>query len=305
MLTIILFLASVVAVLLSSILSLVQQPNPADLAMVPTPSATSQPTPTVIPTPTPTHAPTYMPTPEPTVIPTPTPTPEPTATPTAILPELMVQVIYAIPSDLQYNALYHLAVNNAIFHVQDWYADQLDGRTFAIEEPALLVCETENPSRHYEKQDGWDRTIADLQHCAPVEHGSDEYVWAIYIDAEYDCVGESELGRGGAGIVIVHTSDLKGLVSPTTHLTCPDYHPRGEYGWIGGLTHELGHAFGLLHPPGCNDAHALGLLDGPDARDYCDIDALMWWGFWDDYPETYLTDEDIAILESSPFIKRR
>ena len=33
------------------------------------------------------------------------------------------------------------------------------------------------------------------------------------------------------------------------------------------------------------------------------IGSLMWWEFWDDYPETYLTDEDIAILGSSPFIK--
>ena len=29
----------------------------------------------------------------------------------------------------------------------------------------------------------------------------------------------------------------------------------------------------------------------------------MWLGFYDNYPETYFTDEDIAILKSSPFIK--
>ncbi len=218
-------------------------------------------------------------------------------------PDPMVQVIYAIPSDRQYNAHYETAVNDAILHVRDWYADQLDGRTFAIEDPTPLICEVENPASYYERQHGWDRTIADVQHCAPVEHFSDEYAWTIYIDAGYDCGGESELGRGGAGIVIVHSSDLKGLVSPTRHLPCPDYYPRGEFGWIGGLAHELGHAFGLLHPPGCDDAHALELLHSPDAADHCDTDALMWWGFWDDYPETYLTDEDVAILESSPFIK--
>ena len=30
----------------------------------------------------------------------------------------------------------------------------------------------------------------------------------------------------------------------------------------------------------------------------------MWLGFYDNYPDTYLTDEDVAVLESSPFIKR-
>ena len=227
----------------------------------------------------------------------------PLALPLIFPPDTKVQAIYAIPSDREYNAQYEAAVGDAIFHVQDWYADQLDGRTFAIEEPVPLICETENPSKHYEKQGGWNRTIADVQHCAPVEHFSDEYTYVIYIDAGFNCDGKSELGQGGDGVTIIHSGDLEGLLDPNNFLPCPDYHPRGEFGWIGGLAHELGHAFGRDHPPGCDDAHDLGLLYNPDASDHCDVDALMWWGFWDDYPETYLTNEDITILESSPFIK--
>ena len=116
----------------------------------------------------------------------------------------------------------------------------------------------------------------------------------IYIDAAFDCQGGGELGRADAGVAIVHRGDLEGLLNPDTFSLC-DYPRRGTYGWQGGLAHELGHAFGLKHPPGC-DAGAPS----------CDVDALMWLGFYWDYPDdTYFTDEDIAILESSPFIKPR
>ena len=204
----------------------------------------------------------------------------------------VVQVIYAIPSDRQHDTRYEIAIKDAILHTQDWYSEQLGGRTFAIDDPAPLICEVENPSEYYEGKDGWNRAITAVQHCAPVQHWSDEHVWAIYIDVKFDCDGGGELGQGAAGIAIIHGGDLEGLLNPTNFSLCPGYPPRGKYGWIGGLAHELGHALGLDHPPGCDE----GL-------DHCDIDALMWLGFHRKYPETYFTDEDIAILKSSPFIK--
>ena len=246
-------------------------------------------TPTATPYPTPEPLPTH--TPYPTPEPLPTLTPEPTATPPPP-PEPMVQVIYAIPSDRQHDTRFEVAINGAILHAQDWYADQLDGRTFAIEDPTPLICEVGNPSKYYEGKYGWNRVIRAVQHCAPVQHWSDEYVWAIYIDAEFDCNGGGELGRGSDGLTIIHGGDLEGLLDPATFSICPGYPPRGEYGWIGGLAHELGHAFGLIHPPGCDE----GLS-------HCDVLALMWLGFYYNYPETYFTDEDVAILKSSPFIK--
>lgn len=270
--------------------------TPASVAAA-TPGPILIPRPTSTPSPTSMQAPTQVRTPEPTPMATPIPEPTPTATPVptaTTVPEPAVQVIYAIPSDRLHNTRYEAAINGAILHVQDWYADQLDGRTFAIEEPAPLVCEVEKPAEYFEGEKGWDRVVKAVQHCAPVQYWSDEYVWAIYIDAEFDCQGGGELGRGAIGITIVHAGDLKGLLNPATFTLCPGWPSRGTYGWIGGLAHELGHTFGLDHPSGC------------DARlDHCDHDALMWLGFYWDYPETYFTDEDVAILRSSPFISHR
>lgn len=231
--------------------------------------------------------------PELTATPRPTPSPEP-----------MVQVIYAIPSDRQHDTRYETEISDAILHVQDWYADQLDGQTFAVADPAPLICEVGKSAKYYEGEGGWDRVIEAVQHCSPVQHWSEEYVWAIYIDAEFDCKGGGELGRGGAGVVIIHGGDLEGLLDPANFSLCPGYPPRGTHGWIGGLAHELGHAFGLDHPSGCDALHALRDADqGTAGVSHCDFDALMWMGFYYDYPETYFTEEDVAILKSSPFIK--
>jgi hypothetical protein len=56
--------------------------------------------------------------------------------------------------------------------------------------------------------------------------------------------------------------------------------------WIGGLGHELGHAFGLPHPP-------------DTVRD---ADAIMWAGFYGKYPKgCYLTEPDKQMLRHSAF----
>ena len=58
----------------------------------------------------------------------------------------------------------------------------------------------------------------------------------------------------------------------------------------GGLARELGHVFGLPHPPGCEEG-------SPS----CDTQALMWDGY-DSYPNTYLRDDEKAVLLEVPFI---
>lgn len=203
-----------------------------------------------------------------------------------------MRVIYATPSDVEPNPEYMEAVQTAVHGVRAWYGEQLEGLTFKLRGPVPWHCKLAQPAAYYAAEGGWDRVIADLQHCAPVTYPSRYYLWVIYVDAPSTC-DASELGRGGWGVAILPRSDLDGLVSPETYIDC-GYGPRGKYGWEGGLAHELGHALRLEHPPDCEE----GL-------DTCGEGLLMWDGYAYDYPDTRLSDADIAALKASPLMQQR
>ena len=118
-------------------------------------------------------------------------------------------------------------------------------------------------------------------------------VWVYYIDADPAC------GQGvGAtnGVALLPANDLRGLVGKPNVPPCIGSPPdtEGVCRWIGGLGHELGHAFGLPHPPGCDQGDC-------SAEDYY---SLMFAGYAD-YPDTYFLDEDKEQLEGSPFFQER
>ena len=81
-----------------------------------------------------------------------------------------------MPSDRSAQQRFTDAVNFAVLHVQQWYATQLDGYTFMVEEPTPQLCNLAEPADYYAGMGGWDRVIRGLQHCAPVRHGSNEHV---------------------------------------------------------------------------------------------------------------------------------
>lgn len=192
-----------------------------------------------------------------------------------------VRVVYLVSKDRQIQTNYLAAVENAIRELRGWYARQLNGPTFKLHNPIVEVAHSSQPADWFyshpngENQDDWgfNNTLAEASRLLKARYNDPNYIWVIYSD------GPGNKGRGGSGVTCLPEDDLLGLVGK--HPTQKDP-PR----WVGGLGHELGHAFGLPHP----------------ADTERDADAIMWAGFYGKYPDkAYLTPQDKKILLRSPF----
>ena len=212
-----------------------------------------------------------------------------------------VRIIYLVPSDRTVNPAYATALSNAARDLRRWYQLQLGNtKTFDLHTPAVETYQTAHPVAWYQTNPNGAKFSqfyfnAAQDAFAAAGGGSfnnPNYVYAIYIDAESAC-GQCG-GCGGSGVLVVTSNDLKGLVGQPSVRFCPTDPAPQQFPpcrWVGGLGHELGHAFGLPHPPGCDQ----GLST-------CDYAALMWSGYAS-YPATYLRPDDLAKLNQSAFFK--
>ena len=216
-------------------------------------------------------------------------------------PQQVVRVLYVVPADREFRSDYSQAIRRATEHVRWWYQQQLDGLTFSLASPVPEKCRMTQPHDFYVRW-AWQRVLDGVQHCAPVGYGSTEFVWAIWADVDTACKpdgskgtweeGYDQFGRGNAGLLMFGALDLEGVTDPKEFFYCdegPLYTSHGRA--AGGFAHELGHALGLPHPPGCDDG-----------MPSCDHYSLMHLGYVA-YPSTYLRDDDDkATLRDSPFI---
>lgn len=193
-----------------------------------------------------------------------------------------VRIVYLVSADRLVRQNFKDAIETAAKDLQAWYAKQLGGATFRLNEPVVEVVKSgkdakwfySHPSGNHKDNWGFNNGLAEASRLAGARHSDPEYVWVIYSD------GPGNKGRGGGGVTVLPEDDLLGLVGE---------HPtqKSVTRWIAGLGHELGHAFGLPHPK--------------DTKK--DRDALMWAGFYGKYPDkTYLTEEDKRILMRSRFL---
>jgi hypothetical protein len=188
-----------------------------------------------------------------------------------------VRVVYLVSADLKPRADYRQAIHNAIADVRWWYRRQL-GRTFTILRDVDVVQSRQNAAWFTTNSagghsDGWHFSNALSEAGARVgaRQNDPDTVWVIYSDAP------GNKGRGGAGVCMMPGDDLLGLTGR---------HPTQKRvsRWIGGLAHEIGHAFGLDHP---ND------LNG-------NPEAVMGFGYTT-YPKAVLTATDRAFLSCHTF----
>ncbi len=204
-----------------------------------------------------------------------------------------VRVLYAVPSDREFRPDYSETIANFIVDLQSWYRRELSGLTFSLYEATPEVCRMSEPEDYYVRGNAWANIVEGVQRCAPVQHDSPDFVWVVYADVEEPCDEPQELGAGGPGLTIL--PDVRSGFSQELYYHCGEGPwSRSTGSWTGGLGHELGHALGLPHPPGCDPWD-------PKTCDDVETRSLMHDGY-ESYPDTYLLPDDKEILIRSPFI---
>jgi hypothetical protein len=187
-----------------------------------------------------------------------------------------VHMVYLLPSDVEYDPRVALGMDHAIRHLQIWYQHDLDnGKAFSIGFPLITVLHSTHPASYFATS-SWTRATGEVFAALGGGFGSQTDIWNIYLPVVTD-------GQGGSpGVALLGENDVLGISGEDT----------GGYGiarWVGGLGHELGHAFGLPHPPGCDS----GVVSD-------DCSSLMYLGYLY-YPNTFLTAADRIQLDASPF----
>jgi hypothetical protein len=202
--------------------------------------------------------------------------------PITVLPSApLVQAVYLVPLDQTYKPAYSNAIYTALANLQGWYADQLaNGTSFRLSSPAVEVYLTPHNSSWYTTNSGgyFYNTLNDGFQLTGGTYPDEDITWVFYLDAS----AQGQATGGVKGVAVLHQGDLQGLVAEATSTTKR---------WIGGSGHELGHAFGLPHPPGC---------ETPVPGVVCPSSALMWLGYTT-YPATYLLPADKEILKQNGF----
>jgi hypothetical protein len=209
-----------------------------------------------------------------------------------------VRIIYLVPQDKIIRADYSEAMAKAIADLQVFYRNQLTGGLgFSIHAPTVEIYQTTHTSAYYSTGDNaraggfWETVLADGFALTGGGFNDPDNRWIFYVDADLVC---GQYTGGTSGVALLPANDLRGLTSQTPVPTCPSdstyVWPVGR--WIGGLGHELGHAFGLPHPPGCDSGSCTG---GTTA-----YNSLMYIGY-STYPNTYLLSADKTTLRALGF----
>ncbi len=204
-----------------------------------------------------------------------------------------VRLVVFLPSDRQITSTVIDNIKGAAMSVQAWLLRQTGGKTFAIASSDVEFCHSQRPASYYFDAPFY-RVADDLAQCfgwiqRPWEEASGRNVWVVYTPIRGACGAALRIGASLKNISIMGQGDIDGLAGKTA--VTDDCGATLSYGldrWIGGLGHELGHAFGLPHPPGCDQG-----LQG------CDGAALMWLGYAT-FPNTYLRADERVTLGSSP-----
>jgi hypothetical protein len=210
-----------------------------------------------------------------------------------------VRVVYLTPSDKVYKPEYEQALTRAVTDLQGWFPGQLNGYTFTAPSDPVVWYQTSHPTSWYRTNPSspsfyagrfWESALDDGFALTGGRFNDTNNRWLFYLDAD---PLPGQYSGGTSGVALMGANDLRGLngeplvaINPGDPTANPGFNR-----WVGGMGHEMGHAFLLPHPP---DSPG-----GPD--DWC----LMYYGYLN-FPNTYLRpSEKTALLGSfSSFFTR-
>lgn len=167
-----------------------------------------------------------------------------------------VYVYYIIPENKKEREDYKTAIKSNILHVQNWYEEQL-GKTFVLAAPVVQVLRSEHDDSWYSNNPNnsqlffqfWENVISDAASITPDAKPANDRINIFYVDAHSAC--KQCGGCGNPGNVVIAANDLRGMIGESWIPACPgENYSFKPCRFSGGLAHELGHAFGLPHPPG-------------------------------------------------------
>jgi uncharacterized protein (TIGR03437 family) len=208
-----------------------------------------------------------------------------------------VRMVYLVPSDSTPQQYYANGMERAIQSLQIFYRNQMgNGATFQLHNPVVETYVLPHPASWYQTQGAfWDTVLADAFKLTGGGFNDPHNRWVYYIQANPACGQQGAISGGTSGVALMPLGDLRGVAGRDDQAPCPgqvnaptDYLGR----WIGGLGHELGHAFNLPHPPQCQNPQP---GDPP-----CDPTILMWTGYIT-YPNAVLPSPYPSMLEAGGF----
>jgi hypothetical protein len=199
-----------------------------------------------------------------------------------------IRLVYLVPKDRSPRTQFPPRLTRAAQHAQLWYRGQITGRrtyrvpttpaeTVQLEENALFY--TTNQPGSDPKLNFWSNVLKEMKRRMNADFEDPATVWVFY--ADIDARGQSTGAH--SGIVLIDEGDVTGILGQSPKPLCR---------WVGGLGHELGHAFGLSHPAKCDVAPSM-----PQCK------SLMYTGYVT-YPNTELLSTDGQRLLQSPFFGR-
>jgi len=192
-----------------------------------------------------------------------------------IVPEHIVKVYYFYPNDYQPDPRYVEAIAIFVEEIRLWFKEK-SGETFKSV-PAQIMAGKNNAEDYKKDGPAWaniykelgincdTKEVALIFVARTIEHGNGRSCSSDWYHAD----------NNGDVTVSEATFDAEIIASETG--VCANGFALGDWrcsanAQRGGIAHELGHAFSLSHPHGCDSS---GL-------DYCDRSVMWSWWNWPD-----------------------